>query len=291
MRAVGKVAGIAIHLLLIAAAVVAVLVWTSHLASPPGVRAAVVILVAVLSMVTVFGRLPLGLGPAARSVAAWIVRLVAMVLAGIGVAEWVLGLVGGGSPSDPHSGGFPMATVVLAVYLAAFLAVTRRDGGLPPRALLTGLGLGLLAAGLFAGAVPLLWPELVWWVGFLLIAAAAVASGWLIRPVEAGVQAAVLATLTGCQAVFFAAVVLYYDAPDAWMPYAGPGPLTVQGQLEQNRAEAIDPYVALLFLGAVAATGVTVQAVTAWRRSRAGASPARGHGLREPRNASGLDMP
>ena len=118
----------------------------------------------------------------------------------------------------------------------------------------------------------MLWPELVFWLGLLLIAAAALGSGRLIRPAEVGVQAALLATLTACQALFFVAAVLYYYGPDAWMPYAGPGPLTLQGQLEQNRAEAIDPYAGLLFLGAVAATGLTVQAVYAYRRSRAGTS-------------------
>ena len=270
MRAVWRVVGIGIHLLLIAAAVIAVVVWTSHVASPPALRVALLVLVAVLSMVTVFGRLPLGIGPAAGSAAAWIVRLVAVALAGVGVVEIALGLTDGGSPSEPRTSGYPMAAVVLALYLGAFLAATRRDGGLPPRALLTSVGLGLLAATLFAGAVPLLWPALVGWWGFLLIAAAALGSGWLIRPSEIGAQAALLATLTACQAVFFAAAVLYYYGPDAWMPYAGPGPLTLQGQLEQNRSEAIDPYVALLFLGAVAATGLTVQAVNAWRRSRVG---------------------
>jgi hypothetical protein len=270
MRAAWRVAGIGIHLLLIAAAVVGVVVWTSRLGSPPGVRVAAVVLVSVLSMVTVLGRLRLGLGPAAGSAAAWMVRLVAVVLAGVGVAEMILGFVDGRSPSEQHANGFPLATVVLAVYLTAFLAVTRRDGGLPPRALLTGVGLGLLAAAVFAGAVPLLWPDLVFWLGFGLIAAAALASGWLIRPARVGVRAALLATLTACQALFFVAAVLYYYGPDAWMPYAGPGPLTLQGQLEQNRAEAIDPYADLVLLGAVAATGLTVQAINAYRRSRAG---------------------
>ena len=123
MRAVWRVAGIGIHLLLIAAALVAVVVWTSQLASPPALRVAAVVLVAVLSMVTVFGRLQLGFGPAAGSAAAWIVRLVAVVLAGVGVAEMILGFVAGGSPSEQHSNGFPLAAVVLAVYLTAFLAV------------------------------------------------------------------------------------------------------------------------------------------------------------------------
>lgn len=199
---------------------------------------------------------------------AWIVRMVGVVLAGAGVVTMVLGLTRSDSPGQQDAGGVPLAVVVVfAVYLAAFLAVTRRDGGLPPRALLIGVGLGLLPAALFAAAVPLLWPALVWWWGFVLIVAAAVGSGWLIRSGETGVRTALLATVTACQTVFFAAAVLYHNGPDAWMPYAGPGPLTLQGQLEQNRAEAIDPYVALLFLGAVAAAGLTLQAVTERRRS------------------------
>jgi hypothetical protein len=247
-------------------------VWTSHLAYAAPLRASLVVLVGVLCVVTVFGRLPLGLGPAAGSAAAGIVRVVGVALAGVGVVEMVLGLTRSDSPAARDSSGVPLAAVVLAVYLGAFLAVTRRDGGLPPRALLTGVGLGLLPAALFAGAVPVLWPALVGWSGFLLIVAAALGSGWLIRSGEIGVRAGLLATATACQAVFLAAAVLYHYGPDAWMPYAGPGPLTLQGQLEQNRAEAIDPYVGLLFLGAVAATGLTVQAVTAWRRSLGGAA-------------------
>jgi hypothetical protein len=272
MRAVWRLAGIAIHLLLIVVAVGAVVVWTSHLAYRAPLRVTLLALVAVLCLVTVFGRLPLGLGPAAGSAAAAIVRMVGVVLAGAGVVEVVLGLTRSDSPAERNSGGVPLAAVVLAVYLAAFLAVTRRDGGLPSRAMLTGVGLGLLSAVLFAGAVPVLWPALVWWWGFLLIIVAAAASGWLIRSGENSVRAGLLATVTACQALFFAAAVLYHYGPDAWMPYAGPGPLTLQGQLEQNRAEAIDPYVGLLFVGAVAATGLTVQAVTAWRRSRGGAA-------------------
>src|SRR2546423_6477610 len=86
MRAVWRVAGIGIHLLLIAAALVAVVVWTSQLASPPALRVAAVVLVAVLSMGTVFGRLQLGFGPAAGSAAAWVGRVGAVLVGGGGVA-------------------------------------------------------------------------------------------------------------------------------------------------------------------------------------------------------------
>lgn len=267
MKAARKIAGIGLHLLLIVAAIAAVAVWSSHLSYAPTQRLALVALVVVLCLVTVVGRVPLGLGPAAPTAAAAIVRTVGVALAGTGVVVVVLDLTQTDTPAERTADGVPSAAVMLTLCLAAFLALTRRDGGLPPRATLTAVGLGLLPAVLFAVAVPVLLPALVWWWGLLLIVGAAAGTGRLIRSGEIGLRAALLATITGCQAVFFAAAVRYHGAPDAWMPYAGPGPLTLQGQLEQNRAEAIDPYVGLLFLGAVAAAGVTVQALTTWRRA------------------------
>src|SRR2546423_13143059 len=156
MRAVWRVAGIGIHLLLIAAALVAVVVWTSQLASPPALRVAAVVLVAVLSMVTAFGRLQLGFGPAAGSAAAWIVRLVAVVLAGVGVAEMILGFVAGGSPSEQHSNGFPLAAVVLAGFLLGVPGVSRPRGGASPRGAFARVGPGPLSPAFFFGAGSLL---------------------------------------------------------------------------------------------------------------------------------------
>ena len=271
MRSLWRVTSVTGHLLLVAAAVVAVLVATSHFGYPP-LRLALVTLVAVLSAVTLFGRFPLGLGPVAGSVTARIVRMVGTMLAGVGAAGAVLGFAQGGSPSQRASSGVPQYTVVLAVYLAAFLAVTRRDSGLPTRAMLIGVGLGLLAAALFAAGVPVLPPGLIWWA-FLLIVAAAAGAGSLIRPPESGAVGALLAIVTACQALFFAAAVLYRYGPDAWMPYAGPGPLTPQAQLEQNRAEAIDPYVGPLLLGAVAATVLIGMALTARLNARGAGEP------------------
>jgi hypothetical protein len=267
MRAVWRVTSFAVHLLLIAAALATAVLVTVHVDYRP-LRVALVVMVAVLCAVTVLGRFSLGLGPMAGSVTAGIVRMIGIVLAGIGAAEVMLDLIQGGSPSQRAFSGVPLATIVLAVYLAAFLSVTRCEGGPSPQAMLTGVSLGLLAAALFAGAVPVLPPGLIRLLGLILIVAATVQAGQLYRPAEIGVTAALLALVTACQAVFFAAVVLYHYGPDAWMPYAGPGPLTVQGQLEQNRAESIDPYVGLLLLGAVAATILTIQAVTAWLRAR-----------------------
>src|SRR2546430_5193717 len=151
MRAVWRVAGIGIHLLLIAAALVSVVVWTSQLASPPALRVAAVVLVAVLSMVTVFGRLQLGFGPAAGSAAAWIVRLVAVVLAGGGVAEMILGFVAGGSPSEQHSNGFPPAAVVLAGFLPGVPGRGGPGGGASPPGRPARGGAGPVCAGFVCG--------------------------------------------------------------------------------------------------------------------------------------------
>jgi hypothetical protein len=274
MRALWRIAGLAAHLLAGAAAVVAVLLLTAPTPYPP-LRVAFVALVAVLSAVTLVGRFPLGLGPVAGSVAAVTVRSVGIVLAGLGAAVVIAGLSQGDTPSQRAGTGVPLATVVLAAYLAAFLAVTRRDGELPPRTMLTSVGLGLLAVGLFAAAVPVLPPAPMIGLAYLLIVAAAGGAAWLSRPAETGALAALLVVVTAGQSLFFAASVLYHYGPDAWMPYAGPGPLTPQAQVEQNRAEAIDPYVGPLVLGAVAAIILTGLALRGRLRARAGTASTR----------------
>jgi hypothetical protein len=270
MAIVRKVLSVAGHLLLVVAAIVAVLVATSDLAYP-ALRHALVALVAALCVVSVLGRFRLGLGPVAGAVAARLVRTVGTALAGLGAVGVILGFAQGGFPSDRASGGVRIYTVVLVVNLAAFLAATSRDSGLAPRAMLSSVGLGLMAAALFAAAVPTLPPGLVG-LALLLVAGAGVGAGWLARPAEGRLLAGLLATVTACQALYFAAAVLYRYGPDAWMPYAGPGPLTPQGQLDQNRAEAIDPYGVLLLLGLIAAVIVVGVAVAA-RRGRVTAAP------------------
>jgi hypothetical protein len=201
--------------------------------------------------------------------------VVAVRVVGVGLAAATVvgaGLARGGSSLVPSASEVPLFAVVLAGYLGAFVAATRRGCELPPRVALVSVGLGLLTSALFAAAVPVLPPAVIF-LAYLLIAAAAAVAGWLPQPQESRPSAALLATVTACQAVFFAAAVLYHYGPDAWMPYAGPGPLTPQAQIEQNRAEAIDPYVGLLFIGLLAAAVLIGLAVADWRRTRTGAAP------------------
>ena len=270
MRSMWRVASVAGHLVLVAAAVVAVQAATSHVAYAP-LRQAMVTLVVILAAVSLFGRFPFGVGPVAESVAARLVRVVGTVLAGVGAAGVVFGIALGGSPTERASSGVPILTGVLTLFLLAFLAATARGTALPPRAMLTSVGLGLLAAAVFAAAVPVLPPGLIL-LAMLLVAAAGAGAAGLARSSDA-LLAGLLATVTAGQSLFYAAAVLYQYGPDAWMPYAGPGPLTPEGQLDQNRAEAIDPYVGILLLAVLAAGFLIATVVTAKLRARAEAAP------------------
>ncbi|NUR70572.1 MAG: hypothetical protein HOU81_07110 [Hamadaea sp.] len=270
MATVRNVLSVAGHLLLVVAGIVAVLVTTSDLAYP-ALRHALVALVAALCVVSVLGRFRRGWGPVSGTMAARLVRAVGTALAGLGAVGVILGFAQGGFPSDRASGGVRIYTVVLVVNLAAVLAATSRDSGLTPRAMVSSVGFGLIAAAMFAAAVPTLPPGLVG-LGVLLVAGAGVGAGLFARPAEGRLVPGLLAMVTACQAVYFVAAVLYRYGPDAWMPYAGPGPLTPEGQLDQNRAEAIDPYGVLLLLGLIAAM-IVVGAVMAARHGRVTQAP------------------
>jgi hypothetical protein len=189
-------------------------------------------------------------------------------LAGVGAFGVVHGFGLGGPPSERASTGVPVYTVLLSLYFAAVLAATRRGSAVQPRVLLRSAGLGLVAAALWAAAVPVLPPGIVW-LGFLLVIAAGFGAALLARPIETGFVAGLVAVVIGAQVLVLAAAVMLHYGPDAWMAYAGPGPLTPQGQLEQNRAEAFDPYVGLAFLGALGAAALIGAAVTARLRERA----------------------
>jgi hypothetical protein len=265
MRPLARVAGPAVHLLLIAAALVAV-ATTPVIASGPE-RRALIVMVAVLAVVSLLGLIPWALGPVAEPVAARAVRMLGTGLAAAGVVGVAHGLGLGGSVDERAHHGIPIYTVTFALYLAAFLAATRRGTELAPLTLLGSAVVGLVAAALWAFAVTVLPPGIML-VGMLLIAGAGGLAAVLARPVAGRFLAGLLAVVTGTQALVFTAAVMLHVGPDAWMPYAGPGPLTPEAQLEQNRAEAVDPYTGLLLLGALFGGLLVVSVLAARRRVR-----------------------
>jgi hypothetical protein len=139
--------------------------------------------------------------------------------------------------------------------------------------MLASAAVGLVGAALWALAVAVLPPGITL-VGVLLVAGAGGLAAVLARPAAGRFLAVLLAVVTATQALVFTAAVMLHFGPDAWMPYAGPGPLTPEAQLEQNRTEAVDPYTGLLLLGALFAGLLVVSVLAARQRVRIEAAAA-----------------
>ena len=271
MRA--RIVGVAGLVVLAVALAAAVVVGTAGTESP-ALRRALVVFSAVLLAVSVLARLPQVFGPLDRSWPAAAVRLLGTGLAA--ALGFALGL--DGNPAERASTGVPIMTVVCAIYVVALYAATGRGSMLSPRLLLQAVGLAWTAVTLWA-IVVVLAPPAASPMGDLLIVIASLAAGRLAmgrgplggHQVAAGLLTAVMAALL----MVPTADLMYRFGPDRWAPYAGPGPLTPQAQLEQNRAEAIDPYVGVLVLGAIAAIVLVMSVLVARGRARAplGATP------------------
>ena len=160
--------------------------------------------------------------------------------------------------------------VALILYLATVLVVTAQRTAARPRTL------HLVAVVTVAGLA-------AWWVPMLLAASVRAHPGWALLSVAgtillglviaaalrwASEQAALAALAAGvaiCLLIFLAAQSTYLLDPGL-VPDLGRVPgMTAAGEVEQNRAEAVDPYVAELLLGAV--LGAALIAATAASRS------------------------
>ena len=160
--------------------------------------------------------------------------------------------------------------VALILYLATVLVVTAQRTAARPRTL------HLMAVVTVAGLA-------AWWVPMLLAASVRAHPGWALLSVAGTIllglviatalrwasgQAALAALAAGvaiCLLIFLAAQSTYLLDPGL-VPDLGRVPgMTAAGEVEQNRAEAVDPYVAELLLGAV--LGAALIAATAASRS------------------------
>jgi hypothetical protein len=249
------------------AAVWAVVVVTDGVSYAP-LRRAMIALTVVIATVLLLGWVPRVLGPVADDAAARAVRTVGLVLAALAVWGVLVEFWFNGDPSQVNPGvaerantGIPLITILLAIYLAAFLAVTRRGSVLHSATLMCSVAFTLAAIIVWAGAAILIPPASAP-IGLAVMAAAGVGSAKLairrgVAP-SVAVLAGLLSAMMTAQVVLSVADVLFHLGPDAWIPDAGPGPLTLQARLAQNRVEAIDPYVSVLFVGALVAITLIV---------------------------------
>jgi hypothetical protein len=257
------------------AAVWAVVVVTGGVSYLP-LRRAMIVLAVVLAAMFLLGWVPRVFGPVADGAAARMVRALGFVLAGLAVWGVLVEFWYNRDPSTANPGvaerastGTPAMTVLFAIYLAGFLAATRHGSPLRGADLLRGTGFAIAAVVVWVGGAILV-PSASAAIGVAVMAAAgigAAVSGGRNGELSSAALAGLLSATITAQIVVSVADIMFHLGPDTWIPDAGPGPLTPQDRLEQNRVEAIDPYVSVLFLGAMVA--LTLMIVALRRRAPA----------------------
>jgi len=218
-----------------------------------GVRIEAVVFVVTLGVVAWWGHRRRPLGPTAENRPARRIRSVGYAVLG----SYLMAAVASSRHEHDRSGVWVLY-LALTLYLAALVCATARGTGAHARTL------HLVAALAFAGLS-------AWWVPMLLLTGVRADSGWALLSVAVTVlvgavvgvvlhwpdrQVALAALGAGaatCLLIFIAAQSTYVLLPQL-VPDLGfvPG-MTAAGHVEQNRIEAIDPYVAELLLGAVLA--------------------------------------
>lgn len=240
-----------------------------------GVRIQTIVFVLALGVLAWSGRRSGPLGPSADHPAARRARGAGYAVLGAYILP-ALASFSAASPQHDQSGVW-MFYVALTLYLATVLCVTAHRTAARPRTL------RMMAAVTLAGLA-------AWWVPMLLEASVRAHPGWALLSVAGTItlglviatalrwpshQAALGALAAGvaiCLLIFLAAQSTYLIDPGL-VPDLGHVPgMTAAGEVEQNRAEAVDPYVAELLLGA--ALGAALIAATTASR---GVRRAEGH--------------
>jgi hypothetical protein len=233
-----------------------------------GVRIETIAFVLALGVLAWFGRRSGPLGPSADHPPARRIRAAGYAVLG----AYILPALASFATASPHhdQSGVWMFYVALTLYLATVLVITAQRTAARPRTL------QLMAVVTVAGLA-------AWWVPMLLAASVRAHPSWALLSVAGTIvlglviatalrwpspQAALAALAAGvaiCLLIFLAAQSTYLLDPRL-VPDLGPVPgMTATGEVDQNRAEAVDPYVAELLLGAV--LGATLIAATTASRS------------------------
>jgi hypothetical protein len=256
--------------LLMIGALVAVLVQTRGIGYAP-LRWGVVAVVANLVAVAWWGRRAGPLGPVRSSRAAQLVRAGGYLLVG-GLTVAFAGSAGTHGPAvEQARSGVPVFAVLLTSYLVGLLALTARRCAATGRVLVSGVGAGVAAAGLWLAAVLVAPPIPVDVTAALVLVAVAMAVAGVVNAGRRGGSApAVLAALAaGTLAlllIFVAVGLLSSFGPATVIPRLVPTALSPADDLANSRHEIQDPYVALLVLAALTAILLSIASLAATRR-------------------------
>lgn len=219
----------------------------------PGVRVEATVLVAAIAALAWCARRRTVLGPVDAGRVPRLLRLAGYGTVMATVAVWLS--VGTNDPS-----GWWLAAAAIAVYLTGFLRATTESAtaalSLPMVAVLTLAGLALWWIPMLLLSAVRASPALTFLAAFALVpvgSALGARTGSRTRGVLSGLAAATATLLL----MFLAAVLTYRLAPGL-VPDVSPGGLTPEARAENNRIEAVDPYVADFLLGAVLSGILTV---------------------------------
>jgi hypothetical protein len=233
-----------------------------------GVRIETIMFVLALGALGWSGRRSGPLGPIADHRPARRVRAAGYVVLG-GYVLPELASLAAASPQHDQSGVW-MVYVAVSLYLATVLWITAQRTAARPRTL------HLIAALTLAGLA-------AWWVPMLLEASVRAHPSWALLsvagtvtfglvvaialrwPSEEAALAALAAGVAICLLIFLAAQSTYVVDPRLVPDLGHIVGMTAAGEIEQNRAEAVDPYFAELLLGAV--FGFTLIAATTASRT------------------------
>jgi hypothetical protein len=186
-------------------------------------------------------------------------NLAAFVRAGgaLALGGLVLGIVlsdrsGDGNVVDRATFGVPIFTVLIALYLAGFMALTSPYLA-DTRMLAVGTSLGVTAAVVWLAVVltqpplPLSSRSAVAVLGVAILAGAAIGA---VR--EGAVRTALCTALVGALSIFVLTHLALAYGPASWVP-SDTAALTSAARLSQSRVEAGESYLRVIVIGAIAA--------------------------------------
>jgi hypothetical protein len=208
-----------------------------------------------------------------RPSAWWTPRLVRLaccaVLAAI-VAGIAIGIATSSNPGQKLREGGWILSFMIGSYLFGFLAVTSRRCAATTRVLLIG-GAGGLAAVAASAVLMFAAPPVPRSIGstVLFVALAALGAAALAqRPHNdrAAALAGLFAATVGSLGIVILVDVIASIGPAELIPIVVPRALPPATQISESRIELVDPYIGLLFLGALA--GLLLGIAGLWTRRR-----------------------
>jgi hypothetical protein len=254
---------------LLMAGVLAVTLWWTSRIGYPRFHWGLVTVVAVQLILVGVGRVRGPLGPVADGWTTRLVRAGGYLL----LTWWTVRLIAFMVTQDPSemASGLPMFGLMLTSYLIGVLTLTAQGSAATRRVVTAGVGGGGIAAALFtlsAFVYPPIPTGLIRALALtalaMLGAAVAAGTGESHRRMLAALCAGSVAALL----IGTALVLLSAFAPASLIPDLAPAALSRADDLAQSRQEIQDPYLWLLFLGALIAVPQSVLAL-----SQAGGAP------------------